>query len=231
MKTQIITLVALLLSIGISAQQQASKTASATQPVVKLSSAADTLQYSLGAFVGQWMAKNGFVVSNQALFTRGMNDVLLDKPRAITDSAIEPIVAAYQLSTQSQRSRLQEEQLFATLKGKTGVGALPNGVHYIIIKQNSGIRPVASDTITFDAIGVFPDGTVFEDSFKKNQAITNITRNLIPGLSEAVQLMPEGSVWRIFIPSALAYGPAGLNDIIPPNTALVYEISLNKVLR
>ncbi len=221
----------LLLSLGLSAQKPAAK-ASGTAPASdKLVSAADTLQYSLGVFVGQWMVNNNFAIGNTALFNRGMEDIMLNRPRAIADSTIVPIIAAYQLSTQNERSRQMETQLFAALKGQAGVGVLPNGVHYIVVKQGKGIRPLATDTVVVNAIGVFPDGTVFEDSYQKKQAITMLTASLIPGLSEAVQLMPEGSVWRIFIPSALAYGSAGLKGIIPPDMAVVFDITLEEVIR
>jgi len=229
MKTPIITLAALLITINISAQQQPVKSTDAPQTVVKLESPADTLQYTLGAFIGQWMVKNGFAIDDPVLFKRGMDDVLQKKPLAVTDSTIAPIISAYQLSTQNERSRQMEEQLFAALKGKPGIGVLPNGVHYLVIEEGSGIRPTANDSIVFNAVGVFPDGTLFEDTYQKEQTISNVTSNLIPGLNAAIQLMPEGSKWRIFIPSALAYGTAGLPNIIPPNTALVFDITLEEV--
>lgn len=229
-KNLLFILAALLFTISISAQQQIAKTASVQQPAaVKLTSQADTLQYTLGAFIGQWMIKNSFSVTDPALFKRGMDDVLQNKKLAVTDSTIVPIVAAYQLANQNARSRLMEDQLFAALKGKPGVGALPDGVHYIVIKAGTGIRPTQADSIVINAIGIFPDGTVFEDTFQKKKTITTLTSALIPGLNEAIQLMPEGSVWRIFIPSALAYGPAGLANVIPPNTALVFDITLMEV--
>jgi FKBP-type peptidyl-prolyl cis-trans isomerase len=229
MKTPIIAFAALLITISISAQQQPVKTANVPPTVVKLSSSADTLQYTLGAFIGQWLVKNGFAISNQVLFKKGMDDVLQKKPLSVTDSTIVRRIAAYQLSMQNERSRQMEEQLFAALKGKPGVGALPDGVHYIVVKMGTGIRPTAKDTVVINAIGMFPDGSVFEDTFQKKQAITTLTGTLIPGLNETVQLMPEGSVWRIFIPSALAYGLAGLPNVIPPNTALVFDITLMEV--
>ncbi|MBA7545796.1 Outer membrane protein MIP [subsurface metagenome] len=229
MKTTIITLAALLITLSTSAQQQPVKSTDVPQIVVKLNSPTDTLQYTLGAFIGQWMVKNGFVVNNPVLFKRGMDDVLQKKPLAVTDSTIAPIISAYQLSTQNERSRQMEEQLFAALKGKPGIGALPNGVHYLVLEEGSGIRPTANDSIVFSAVGVFPDGTLFEDTRKNEQPIKNITSGLIPGLNSAMQLMPEGSKWRIFIPSALAYGTVGLPNIIPPNTALVFDITLEEV--
>ncbi len=228
-KILIITIAVLLITINISAQQQTEKSTNADRKEVKLTSQTDTLQYAIGAFIGQWMVKNSFEVQNANLFLKGLDDVLQNKLLAVTDSTIAPIVSAYQLSAQNERSRLLEEQLFESLKGKTGVGVLPDGVHYIVRKQGNGIRPTVKDTVVINAVGVFPDGTVFEDTYQKKQPITNIVSNLIPGLNEAIQLMPEGSVWRIFIPSALAYGSAGLTNIIPPNTALVFDITLIEV--
>lgn len=228
-KTTILTFAALLLTLSISAQQPASRLASVTSTLVKLTSPADTLQYSLGAFIGQWMVKNGFAVTNQALFKRGMDDVIQKKKLAVTDTTIAPIIAAYQLSSQNARSRQLEEQLFDALKGKPGVGVLPNGVHYIVIKAGTGIRPTVQDSVVINAIGVFPDGTVFEDTFQKKKTIATLTANLIPGLNETIQLMPEGSAWRIFIPSVLAYGSAGLGNVIPPNMALIFDVTLMEV--
>ncbi len=227
-KFPILFLAIILISFNLSAQQPTSKSAVPAAPV-KLASTADTVQYTLGAYIGQWMVKNGFGITNQALFKRGMDDVMQNKPRALPDSVVAPMVASYQLTVQTLRGKQMEDQLFAALKGKPGVGALPDGVHYIPVKVGTGIRPLAADTVVINAIGIFPDGTVFEDTFQKKQAITIMTSNLIPGLSEAVQLMPEGSVWRVFIPSALAYGPTGRPNVIPPNTALVFDITLMQV--
>jgi FKBP-type peptidyl-prolyl cis-trans isomerase len=228
LRTTILMIGSLLMAITISAQQTTSKPAPQTVPV-KLTSTADTVQYTLGAYIGQWMVKNGFGITNQTLFKRGMDDVMQNKPRALPDSVVAPMVASFQLTVQTLRGKQMEDQLFAALKGKPGVGALPDGVHYIPVKTGTGVRPLASDTVVINAIGIFPDGSVFEDTFQKKQAITIMTSNLIPGLSEAVQLMPEGSVWRVFVPSALAYGPTGRPNVIPPNTALVFDITLMQV--
>lgn len=237
MKTTFITITAILLSFSISAQQPAAKPATQTTPKsatqtttpVKLTSSADTVQYTLGAYIGQWMVKNGFGIFNQTLFKRGMDDVMQNKKLALPDTVIAPLVASYQMTVQTLRGRQMEEQLFAALKGKPGVGALPDGVHYIPVKTGTGVRPLTTDTVVINAIGLFPDGTVFEDTFQKKKAITIMTGSLIPGLNEAIQLMPEGSVWRVFIPSALAYGPTGLQGVIPPNTALVFDVTLMQV--
>ena len=229
-KYNIIKLVLLLFTFTLSAQQP-SKSSSVPNTLIKLSTTTDTIQYSLGAYVGQWLLKSNFMVTNEMLFKRGMDDVLQNRQLSIADTIISPLVSNYHLSIQNARSRAMEEQLFAALKGKTGVGVLPEGVHYIVMKTGSGIRPAESDTVVIDAIGVLPDGTVFEDTSQKKLAITAPVGSLIPGLKQVIQIMPEGSVWRIFIPSVLAYGSAGLVGVIPPNTALIFDITLGEVRR
>lgn len=222
MRTIKLILLTLLLSSRVFAQEQ-------TPQEIKLNSKEDTLQYAVGAFIGQWMVKNNLQVTNANIFLSAMDAALNNKPLAVADSSIAPIVAAYQLSAQIDRSKLLEEQLFASLKGKTGVGVLPSGVHYIIIETGQGNRPVSSDDIVFHAKGVFPDGTLLEDTYQKNQPVTNLLSNLIPGLNESIQLMPVGSKWRIFIPSALAYGSIGIQGKVPPYMALVFDIELIEI--
>jgi FKBP-type peptidyl-prolyl cis-trans isomerase len=227
MKKGILISVIILLYFGVFAQNE--NTESMQKQDIQLSSQSDSLQYALGAYLGQWMVKNSFEVQNANLFLLGMDDVLQNRALQVNDSIIAPLVSAYQLTNQYQKSQLVEKQLFESLNGKAGVGVLPSGVSYIVVEKGTGNRPNNSDTIVFHAKGIFPDGTIFEDTYTKKQAITNAMINLIPGLNDAVQLMPVGSVWRVFIPSALAYGSAGLKDIIPPYTALVFDISLIEI--
>jgi FKBP-type peptidyl-prolyl cis-trans isomerase len=224
-------LAAMLFTINISAQQPQSQKQPAAPPqaAIKLATPADTLQYTLGAFFGQWLAKNGFAITNPQVFSKGLDDVLQNKKLAVTDTTIVRRIAAYQILMQNERNRQLEEQLFLALKGKPGVGVLPDGVNYLVVKSGTGIRPTVKDSIVINAIGLFPDGTVFEDTFKKKLPIRTLTGSLIPGLNEAIQLMQEGSTWRIFIPSALAYGPAGIPGVIPANSALVFDITLVEV--
>lgn len=194
-----------------------------------IKSPSDTLNYSLGAYLGDWILKNGFVITSDAVFLQGMSDAIHQRTMLVNDSIVNMKINAGLQSNILQQRKKQEEQLFASLKTKDGVGKLPSGVQYLVIKNGSGVRPMASDTVVLQAIGMFADGTVFEDTQKNKQAITILTSALIPGLSDAIQLMPLGSVWRIFIPAEMAYGAKGLQKIIPPNTALIYDINLVEV--
>ena len=228
MKTTILTTTLLFLTLTVFAQQTEDETVQQQEPV-ELNSQSDSLQYALGAYLGQWMVKNNFQVQNANLFLRGMDDALKTRPLAVEDSTIAPLVATQQLAAQNERNRQMEEQLFESLKGKSGVGVLPEGVHYIVAEKGSGVRPTLKDTVVIHAVGVFPDGTKFEDTQEKGQAITIVAENLIPGLKEVLPLMPEGSVWRVFIPSMLGYGSAGLPNKVPPYMALVFDIQLVEV--
>lgn len=221
-----ILIIFLFLSFAGKAQQQTTQN---NVKAIQLASQNDSLQYAIGAFIGQWMIKNSFEVQNANLFLQGMDDVLQNKPLAVSDTIIAPLVSAYQISNQNVKQQQLEEQLFTSLKGKAGVGALPNGVHYIVKEQGSGVRPTLKDTVIIHTVGMFPDGTVFEDTYKNNQELTIAISNLISGLSEAIQLMPEQSVWRIFIPSVQAYGSAGKPGVIPPYAALVFDVALINV--
>ncbi len=217
MKIKILTILTIL-TLSLSAQAQTT-----------LSSSSDTAHYTMGAYVAKWMQSNGMAISDFEMFKAGMTDVQDGKKLAVADSTINQRVADYQTSIKTVKNRQLEEQLFADLKGKSGVGVLPNGVNYIIMQEGEGAFPGANDTIVINAVGVFPDGTLFESTLQTGKPIRTTMADLIPGLKSAMQFMREGSKWRIFIPSALGYGPAGLQNIIPPNMALIFEITLEEV--
>jgi len=228
MKSKILLIVIILFSYEVYSQERVLKQPNSSVDQ-KLKSSSDTLQYTIGAYLGQWMVKNNFEVRNANLFLNGMDDILNNKQLAIPDSIIAPLIASYQQATQNEKNKLLEQQLFTTLKGKTGVGVLPNGVHYIIRRQGEGIRPAATNKVLINAVGVLPDGSIFEDTYKKEQAIEADISTLIPGLKEIIQLMPVGSVWRVFIPSELGYGAAGLKNLVPAHSAVVYDIELLEI--
>ena len=227
MKQLTLTFIAIIISFGAFAQNQ--ETEQAAQKAIQLTNQQDSLQYALGAYLGQWMVKNNFTVTKANLFLTGMDDVLKQKQTAIPDSLVAPLIASYQQANQNEKNKLLEQQLFASLKEKQGVGVLPNGVNYIIRRQGEGSKPGLKDTVMINAVGVLADGTIFEDTYKKKQALQVNISTLIPGLKEVIQYMPVGSVWRVFIPSELGYGAAGLKNLVPPHAALVYDVELLEI--
>lgn len=219
----IFTFLFLLLQISVTAQKIPTKQPPANA-TVKLTNINDSIQYAIGAFVAQWINNNGFIISNPALYIKGMDDVFQNKPRMIPDSVVPVMITAYQQVTQKDRSLKLEQQLFTNIKQRPGLGILPNGVHYFILKSGQGQRPLSTDTVTIQLRGTLADGTVFEDTYRKSP-VKITPAEMVPGVSEALQMMAVGSKWQIYVPAMLAYADKG-TAVIPPNSALVLEIEL-----
>ena len=223
-----------MLIAALFAQKQVTKPVTSSN-AVKLSNINDTLQYAIGAYLAQWVNNQGFLINNPTLFIKGMDDVFQNKPRAVPDSLLTGLITAYQMVTQKDRAYKLEQQLFTNIKQRPGLGIFPNGVHYFILKNGQGNRPNAKDSVLLNLKGALADGTVFEDTYSSKIPQTILPDQLIPGLSEAIQQMPIGSKWQIYIPSTLAHGEKGVKNpangayIIPPGSALIYEIELLEI--
>jgi FKBP-type peptidyl-prolyl cis-trans isomerase FklB len=118
-----------------------------------------------------------------------------------------------------------------TNKEKEGVTELSSGVQYLILKEGSGAYPVLSDAVKAHYKGALLDGKEFDSSFKRNQPFTAPLRSLIKGWQEVLPLMKEGSHWRIWIPSDLAYGDRGAGSDIPGGATLVFEVELISIVK
>lgn len=223
LKLFLIVILSTILIVG-RAQKTATKSATVPATNIKLTSINDSIQYAIGAFVAQWINNNGFIISNPTLYIKGMDDVFQNKPRMIPDSVVPVMITAYQQVTQKDRSLKLEQQLFTNIKQRPGLGILPNGVHYFILKSSQGQRPLPTDTVTIQLRGTLADGTVFEDTYRKSP-VKITPAEMVPGISEALQMMPVGSKWQVYVPAMLAYADKG-TSVIPPNSALVVEIEI-----
>lgn len=216
----------LLIMFSVMASAQTRPSRPAVEKPIALTVPQDSLQYTLGAYLGAWITNNGFTITSPEIFKKGMDDVLLNRPLLIDAASVASNLDGYQKRLISQRSSQQERLLFENIKGKEGVGMLPSGVAYVIMKAGNGIRPQLNDSVLIHVKGFLPDGNVFEDTHAKNAPLRLTPGGLIPGMSEALQIMPVGSTWRIFIPSALAYAERGVPGLIPAYSALVFEVEL-----
>ena len=217
----------ILIPLTLSAQKSKTKEpVNQSAGIITLSNAIDSSQYILGAYLGQYLRANNLAVTNPALFNRGLDDVLSGKPLLVAADTIPKIVNAYLSQAVIERNKVLEKQLFEAVKSQPGVGVLPSGVCYVNARAGEGASPLVADTVTMHVKGYLPDGTLFEDTYTRNTPLKALPENLIPGLKEAVQIMQAGSVWRIYIPSALAYGEKGIPGIIPPFSALVFDVEL-----
>jgi FKBP-type peptidyl-prolyl cis-trans isomerase FklB len=112
---------------------------------------------------------------------------------------------------------------------KSGVTTLPSGLQYEVLTEGSGPKPTPSSSVTTHYHGTLINGTVFDSSYQRGQPATFGVNQVIAGWTEALQLMPEGSKWRLYIPSDLAYGKRGAGRDIPGDTALIFDVELLKV--
>jgi len=123
------------------------------------------------------------------------------------------------------------EAFMQTNKDKPGVVELPEGLQYEVLKEGSGKQPVISDAIKAHYKGALLDGKEFDSSFKRNQPFSAPLRSLIKGWQIAIPLMKEGSHWRLWIPSDLAYGDRGAGGDIPGGATLMFEVELLEILK
>ena len=121
------------------------------------------------------------------------------------------------------------EAFLAQNAGKAGITTLPSGLQYEVITQGTGAKPTLKSSVTTHYHGTLINGTVFDSSYQRGQPATFPVNGVIAGWTEALQLMPEGSKYRLYIPSDLAYGKRGAGRDIPGDTALIFDVELLKV--
>lgn len=216
-----------LLSTSILAQTKPKPTTAAD----KNKAALDTVQYSLGVYLMQQAVAAGYKIDNPTLFKKGIDDVLQKKSLLVSSDVAQAWLVKYQQVYAREKGKQLEAMLFAQAKSTPGMMALPSGLNYTILTAAQGIKPNVNDTIIINVIGKLPEGTIFQDSNKDKASLISVTGNLIPGLKEILQLMPQGSVWRVLVPAALAYGDAGNGTNIPTCSALVFDVALVEVRR
>ncbi len=136
---------------------------------------------------------------------------------------MSPAMAA---DTTPEAAKKQGDAFLLKNKSKKGVITLPSGLQYEVITQGTGKKPGKNDMVTVDYEGKLLNNQVFDSSYKRGQPAVFPVNGVIPGWTEALQLMPEGSTWILYIPSTLAYGEAGAGGLIGPNETLVFKVHL-----
>jgi len=195
----------------------------------KLKNSVDSVSYALGILYGKNIQSGGFHL-NADVFAQTVQKVLQNESLEMTpDEANAVVNKQYQKNLQLRfEKNLTDGRAFLNNnKNAPGVVTLPSGLQYKIVRQGTGAKPVATDKVTVHYHGTLIDGTIFDSSVERNQPIELTVSQVIPGWIEALQLMPVGSKWVLYIPSELAYGisprPGGP---IEPNSALIFEVEL-----
>ena len=191
----------------------------------------EKVSYSIGISIGRNF-KNQGVEIDQAAFTQGVKDALKGSKTALTEMDMENTMSAFQEEMMAKveaqnKVKLDEGKAFLEAnKNKEGVITLPSGLQYKVIKSGDGPKPTKDQTVSCHYRGTLLDGTEFDSSYKRGQPTEFPVGGVIKGWTEALQLMPVGSKWQLFIPSDLAYGPNGAGGMIGPNATLIFEVEL-----
>jgi FKBP-type peptidyl-prolyl cis-trans isomerase len=221
---------ALALGLAASAQQPSTQTPPAqAQDTSPLKTPKDKASYAIGMQVGGSLHRQGIDVDMNVLM-QGMKDAIAGKTLMTDDEAraaltqLQNDMRAKALAG-AETTKKEGEAFLAANKTKPGVVALPSGLQYKVLKAGTGEKPTATDKVVCNYRGTLINGTEFDASEKHGGPATFPVNGVIKGWTEALQLMPVGSKWQLFVPSDLAYGPQGRPEI-PPNSTLVFEVEL-----
>lgn len=216
----------------------AMSTAMAATDATSLATDKDKLSYSIGADLGKNFKNQGIDVSPEAL-AKGMQDAMSGAQLALTDQQMKDVLNKFQKDLMAKRTaefnkkadenKVKGETFLTENKSKPGVVELPSGLQYKVITSGNGVKPGKSDTVTVEYTGRLINGTVFDSTEKNGKPATFQVSQVIPGWTEALQLMPAGSTWEIYVPSGLAYGPRSVGGPIGPNETLIFKIHLISV--
>lgn len=200
----------------------------------------DRISYALGLSMGNNFKASGIQELDFAEFAAGVEAVFTgSKPKMSYDEAKEEI---RQFFTAMEERNQAEARKMADVNEKAGkdfldqngkraeVMTTPSGLQYEVLTEGTGVMPQATDQVKVHYTGKLIDGTVFDSSVERGTPATFGVTQVIPGWVEALQMMKVGSKWRLFIPSALAYGPNGAGGVIGPNATLIFDVELLEVI-
>jgi FKBP-type peptidyl-prolyl cis-trans isomerase len=195
----------------------------------------DKTSYAIGLNIGKNMQRDSVDVDPKIL-ARGLQDALTGAKPLLSEDEIKATMTALQTDVRKRQmekmqaaadaNKKQGDDFLAANKAKPGVITLPSGLQYKILQQGNGPKPTATDSVVVNYRGTLLNDTEFDSSYKRGQPATLSLGGVIKGWTEALQLMPVGSKWQLFIPADLAYGSRGQGPVIGPNATLIFEIEL-----
>lgn len=194
----------------------------------------DKVSYALGLSIGNNFQNSGINDLQIEDFVKGLKDILGGQTPEISYDEAKQVINDYFMKLQKEKFEINKkagEEFLNINKGKAGVVTLPSGLQYQVLQKGEGPKPTASDKVKCHYHGTLINGTVFDSSVQRGEPAVFGVLQVIPGWVEALQLMPVGSKWRLFIPSDLAYGEHGAGEAIEPNSALVFDVELLDIVK
>ncbi|HKM14490.1 MAG TPA: FKBP-type peptidyl-prolyl cis-trans isomerase [Marinospirillum sp.] len=200
----------------------------------------ERIGYSLGIMVGRQLQQDISELDVDS-FSAALKDLYKGNTPSLNDEEIGEILDQLQqkmaAEAQQKEAAAGEENLakgqkfLAENAKKKGVKVTDSGLQYKIVKQGKGKKPTATASVKVHYEGKLIDDTVFDSSYARGEPVTFKVNQVIAGWQEALQLMPEGSEWEVYIPANLAYGPAGAGGSIGPNETLVFKVELLEIVK
>jgi FKBP-type peptidyl-prolyl cis-trans isomerase FklB len=194
-----------------------------------LSNQMDSVSYGIGKSIGQNLKKDALDSIDVDLIAKGIRDAFKNDTAMMKESDAQAVIQSFMMAREKKKGEgnLAKGKKFLEENGKKqGVTTLPSGLQYEVIKMGTGPKPVLTDKVTVNYHGTLIDGTVFDSSVQRGQPAQLPVNQWIPGFSEALQLMPVGSKWKLYVPENLAYGERGAGGKIGPNETLIFELEL-----
>nr|WP_090105910.1 FKBP-type peptidyl-prolyl cis-trans isomerase [Chitinophaga sp. CF118] len=219
-----------LLSLPAVAQKKPAKKGKGTvmvNPLIRTK--LDTVSYGIGQDIGNTLKTQGLDSLNYDLLIKAIKDAAKGSTPLVTKEQCNASISDYLQKIKAEKmsqNKVAGEKFLAQNKAKAGVVTLPSGLQYTILKEGTGPKPTINDKVKTHYHGTLIDGTVFDSSVDRGEPISFPVSGVIKGWTEALQLMPVGSKWKLFIPSELAYGDRQAGPKIGPGSALVFEVEL-----
>lgn len=193
----------------------------------------DKISYALGISMASNLKSTGIKDLNLTELQKGIADIMEGKQPSMSIDEAQTILGEYFGKLQQElddKNKAAGELFLAENKKREGIITTASGLQYEILTEGNGPKPKATDTVSCHYEGRLIDGTIFDSSIKRGQPAQFPVNQVIAGWVEALQLMPVGSKWRLYIPSELAYGAHGAGDIIGPNAALIFDVEVLQII-
>ena len=225
---------ALVFTVGVAGCQN-----SGAKGDTKLTSKTDSVSYALGVLIGEntkqqmkdapgvdQLNKEILVAALAKSFKGDSVQIKAENANGMIQAFFNEVAVA-----EGAKNLKAGEEFLAANASKTGVVTLPSGLQYEIVKAGTGPKPTADNEVICHYHGTTIEGKVFDSSVDRGEPATFPVGQVIPGWTEALQLMPVGSKWKLFIPAALAYGERGAGGDIKPNSTLIFEVELLEIVK
>ncbi|MCE5252543.1 FKBP-type peptidyl-prolyl cis-trans isomerase [bacterium] len=206
---------------------------------ITLTTDIDKISYSIGTQIGTNFKQNKIEI-NTDILARAISDVMTDQKMALTEEEMQAVLDKFQTDMRAKMEASRNDELAANQAkasaflaqnaAKPGITTLPDSLQYEVITEGTGPKPKDTDTVKVHYTGYLEDGTEFDSSYKRNEPAEFPLNSVIPGWTEALKLMKTGAKYKIYLPPQLGYGARG-NQVIPPNSLLIFEIELIEIVK